>query len=127
MAFVGAAAAWGKRCRGRMEAVAGSALFQREKNVARRPGWPGVGFAVGVAKTGKLELFLQPVASMEGVCWTLWTCRVGVRAVGNCEPGRISIGLHVDLAGGSAPNSSWVVSSICLALGQKSTTTFGGF
>ena len=115
-----------------MEAVAGSALFQRDKNVARRPGWPGVGFAVGVAKTEPLELFMQPVASMEIVCVgiaypvMLSTIRIGVSAVLNCMLGRISIGLHVDLAGGFAPNSSRAVSCSCLAPGQKSTTAFGG-
>ena len=87
MAFVGAAAAWAAWCRGHGGVEAGSALCQRGLVVARRPGWPGVGFAVGAAKTATLERSRQPAVSMEGSHVILWTCPVGANADGSCEAG----------------------------------------
>ena len=87
MAFVGAAAAWAAWRRGHGGVEAGSALCQRGLVVARRPGWPGVGFAVGAVKTVTLERSRQPAASMEGSHVILWTCPVGANADGSCEAG----------------------------------------
>jgi hypothetical protein len=87
LAFVGATAARNASCRGHGGVEAGSALRQRGLVVARRLGWPGVGFAVGAAKTVTLERSRQPAVSMEGSHVILWTCPVGANAAGSCEAG----------------------------------------
>ena len=87
MAFVGATAAWGAWCRGHGGVEAGSALSQRGIVVGRRPGWPGVSFAVIAVKTVTLECSRQPAASMERSHVILWTCAVGANVDGSCEVG----------------------------------------
>ena len=125
LGFVGAASASLRWCRDRMEAQAGIVLCLRAKHAARRPGLPGVGFAVGAARTTQLDQKRQPVAYTAGVSGTFAACRSTANAERNYEGGRASTWLRADLAGGYVPNKWWVACCSCWAPGHRSTTASG--
>ena len=86
---------------------------------------PGVGFAVGAAKTTQLDQKRQPAAYTAGVSGTFAACRSTANAERNYEGGRTSTWLRADLAGGYVPNKWWVACCSCWAPGHRSTTASG--